>query len=106
MCLVQLPLGLIPALFFWVTPEGIEWVLLLIVGLTGLSAHFCEAHAFRHADATVVIPLQFLRLPLIAVVGFMLYDEALELTVLAGAILIFSGNYYNIRLETRGGRGH
>ena len=92
-------MGLIPALFVWVTPQGIEWLYFVIIGLMGLSAHYCEAHAFRHADATVVIPLQFLRLPLISIVGFLLYDESLELAVFLGAILIFSGNYYNIRLE-------
>lgn len=112
MCLIQLPMGLIPATFYlvmpewypenfaWVMPQGIEWLYLLIVALMGLSAHYCESHAFRYADATVVVPMQFLRLPLIAVVGYMFYEEALELTVLAGAVLIFSGNYYNIRLET------
>ena len=99
MCLVQLPMGLIPALFVWVTPQGIEWLYLLIVGLMGLSAHYCEAHAFRHADATVVIPLQFLRLPLIAIVGFFLYQEGLDWAVFVGALLIFGGNYYNIRQE-------
>ena len=99
MCLIQLPMGLIPALFVWVTPQGIELLYFVIIGLMGLSAHYCEAHAFRHADATVVIPLQFLRLPLISIAGFLLYDESLELAVFLGAILIFSGNYYNIRLE-------
>ena len=101
MCLIQLPMGLIPATFVWVIPQGIEWFYLCAIGVMGLSAHFCEANAFRFADATVVIPLQFLRLPLIAVAGFFLYDEALELLVLFGALMIFSGNYYNIRCESR-----
>ena len=99
MCLIQLPMGLIPAVFVWITPQGIEWLFLLFIGLMGLSAHYCEAHAFRHADATVVIPLQFLRLPLIAIVGFFLYKETLDWTVLLGALMIFGGNYYNIRQE-------
>lgn len=101
MCLIQLPMGLVPALFVWVTPQGIGWLYLIVVGLMGLSAHYCEAHAFRHADATVVIPLQFLRLPLIAIVGFYLYQESLDWTVFLGALLIFGGNYYNIRQEFR-----
>ena len=97
-CLVQLPSGLIPALFVWVTSKGIEWLFLILYGRMGLSAHFCEVHAFRHADATVVIPLQFLRLPLIALVAYFLYHEGLEWAVLiVGAIMIFGGNYYNIR---------
>lgn len=106
MCLVQLPLGLVPALFLWVTPQGIDYLWLLLVGLTGLSAHYCEASAFRHADATVVVPLQFLRLPLIAIVGFLFYREPMDLWVLAGALLIFGGNYYGIRAEGRRVAGH
>ena len=105
MCLIQLPMGLVPALFVWVMPQGVEWFYLIVVGLTGLSAHYCEAHAFRHADATVVIPIQFMRLPLIAIVGFYLYQEPLEWTVFVGALLIFSGNYYNIRQEIGGSKG-
>jgi len=99
--MIQTPLGLVPTLFLWVTPEWHDVPWLIVLGLTGLSAHFCEAHAFRYADATVVIPLQFLRLPLIAIIGFIFYEEGLELVAFFGAALIFSGNYYNIRLEHR-----
>lgn len=106
MCLVQLPLGLIPALFLWVAPQGPDYLWLLLVGLTGLSAHYCEASAFRYADATVVVPLQFLRLPLIAIIGYFLYQEPLDFLVLAGAALIFGGNYYGIRAEGRRLAGH
>jgi drug/metabolite transporter (DMT)-like permease len=101
MVMIQTPLGLVPTLFLWVTPEWHDVPWLIVLGLTGLSAHFCEAHAFRYADATVVIPLQFLRLPLIAIIGFIFYEEGLELVAFFGAALIFSGNYYNIRLEHR-----
>ena len=103
MNLMQLPMGLVPALFDWVPPmtNDIPWILL--VGVTGLTAHYSITKAFLLADATLILPIDFLRLPLIAVVGFLFYSEGVDLTLFAGAIIIFAGNYYNIRLEARGG---
>ncbi len=101
MTLMQLPFGLVPSVLNWTTPsaETLPWILL--VGITAMSAHFCMAHAFRLADATVVVPMDFLRLPLIAVVGYLFYQESIDLFVLAGAVLMFSGNLLNLRAEYR-----
>ena len=71
------------------------WVLALSIG--GLSAHYCLTQAFRHGDATVVAPMDFARLPVIAIVGALAYGEPLAWNVLAGGTLIFLGNYLNIR---------
>ena len=101
MTLVQLPLGLVPALFDWVTPSMAHVPWLLLVGVTALAAHFCMVRAFLHADALVVIPMDFLRLPLIALIGLMLYGEALDLWVLLGAAVIFGGNFLNILNDKR-----
>ena len=46
------------------------------IGIAGLSSHYCLTNAFRAGDATVVVPLDFLRIPLIAVVGWWLYGES------------------------------
>ena len=101
MTLVQLPLGLVPSLFDWVTPSMAHVPWLLLVGVTALAAHFCMVRAFLHADALVVIPMDFLRLPLIALIGLMLYGEALDLWVLLGAAVIFGGNFLNILNDKR-----
>jgi drug/metabolite transporter (DMT)-like permease len=74
---------------------------LLLVGASALAAHYCLARAFQLADATVAVPMDFLRLPLAALVGYLFYAERLELAILAGAVLIFAGNYYSIRRESR-----
>lgn len=99
MTLIQLPLGLVPSLFDWTTPSPSMWPWLIAVGLTALSAHYCMTRAFLLADATVVVPLDFLRLPLVAVLGFLFYGESIEWFVFAGAILILAGNLLNIRGE-------
>ena len=74
----------------------------LVIALCGLLAHFCITSALALAPATVVIPVDFARLPVIAVIGMLAYGEALDIMVLAGAVLIFVGNYSNILHETRG----
>lgn len=101
MSLIQLPMGLVPALFEWATPGWADLPWLLIAGIGALTAHYCLANAFLHADATIVMPMEFMRLPLIAVVGYILYDEPMEFFVFLGAALIFAGNYYGIRRESR-----
>jgi drug/metabolite transporter (DMT)-like permease len=74
---------------------------LLGVGIAGLSTHFCLTNAFRHADASVVIPLDFLRVPTIALVGALFYAEPLDAMVFAGAGLILAGVVWNLRAEAR-----
>lgn len=101
--LMQAVLGLICAGFdgdiALPSAESAPW--LVLIGCAGLLAHFCLTTALRLAPATVVIPIDFIRLPLIAVVGMMVYSEALDLWVVLGAAVIFGGNYLNIWSETR-----
>ena len=98
MTLIQLPMGFGLALDGWVWPDPATqgpWIIL--VGVTAFSAHFCIASAMRLAEATVVVTMDFLRLPLIAVVGFVAYGEALEIWVAIGATLVCAGIYLNVR---------
>jgi len=71
------------------------------LGAAGVFAHFCLSNAFRAGDASVVIPLDFLRIPLIAVIGWWLYGEALDVFVFMGAGLIISGILWNLHSEVR-----
>ncbi|MEE2746200.1 MAG: DMT family transporter [Pseudomonadota bacterium] len=99
MTVMQTLIGLTPGIIVWV-PVGMEDIVwILFCGIAGLSSHYCLAKALSYADALVVIPIDFLRLPLFAFVGFILYGEALEIMVICGAVIIFSGNYYNMRTE-------
>jgi len=101
MSVIQLPLGLIPALPDWVTPTLADLPWVLGVGVAGYSAHYCMTRAFRLADATLVVPLDFLRLPLIALVGALFYDEPIQLATMLGAVVIFAGTYYSVSRESR-----
>jgi len=82
-------------------PSAIDMPLLGLVACCGLLAHFCITKALTIAPATVVAPLDFVRLPIIAVAAMVIYNEAIDVWVFVGAIIIFMGNYLNIWFETR-----
>ena len=101
MAVVQLPLAFFPALPSWVAPRLADLPWILVVGTASLTAHLCLARAMRVADATLVVPIDYLRLPLIAGVGAMFYGEKIEFTIMLGAAIIFAGTWYSIRRESR-----
>lgn len=78
---------------------SMPWVML--VACCGLGGHFCLTTALSLAPATVVTPMDFLRLPLIAIVGVQLYNEPLDPAVLIGGLVIFAANWSNIHAESR-----
>jgi drug/metabolite transporter (DMT)-like permease len=71
------------------------------IGIAGLSAHYCLAKAFHFGDAILVVPLDFLRLPLIALVGWWFFGEDPDLLVFVGAAIIVAGILRNLRAEAR-----
>ena len=99
MTLIQLPFGFFFSINDWNSVSFSMWPWLIIVGITALTAHYCMARAFAIADATIVVPLDFLRLPLIAVIGYLFYNEMLDMFVLIGAFIMLFGNFINIRAE-------
>lgn len=102
MNVIQMPLGLAASGYFgWVWPTWAHLPWIVVVGAAGLSAHFCMTRAFMLADATLVLPFDYLRLPLAAIIGYVFYDESVGLALVAGAAIIFSGNFYSLRYEAR-----
>lgn len=79
--------------------QTVPWVVL--IGLAGLGSHFCLTRALSLAPASVVTPIDFLRLPLIGIIGMLAYNEGLDIWVFVGGAIIFSGNWLNIRTENR-----
>ena len=106
------------AILFWMTllqsvfslflamPGGIPWPAtsmwpwLVIMGFTGLSAHYCLGKALSMAPATIVAPMDFFRLPISALVGMSLYQEPLMATVFIGGAVILLANYLNLKNKT------
>lgn len=81
---------------------SLHWVVL--VAFCGLTAHFCVTSALTCAPASVVAPMEFLRLPMIAMVGMLLYGEPLEAAVFLGAGVVLAANLMNLRAERRRAR--
>lgn len=101
MTLIQLPLGGVLSLHQWNWPALAQWPWLLVVGVAALAAHYCMTRAFQLADATVVVPMDFLRLPLIAAVGYLFYGETLSPWVFLGALILCAGAWLNLRTASR-----
>jgi drug/metabolite transporter (DMT)-like permease len=110
MNLMQLPMNLVanaamgqPVFFLGKLDAS---VLLPAVGIavSGFTAHYCLTNAFRHGDATLVVPIDFLRVPLIALVGWLFYNERPEFAVLIGAAIVIAGVAINLVAEARRGK--
>jgi len=95
MTLIQLPLGALMAGPDWAMPEPWMWPWVMAIALTGLSAHYCMVKAMQLAEVSVVISLDFLRLPIIAIIGMLLYGEPFEVSVILGGGLMLLANLVN-----------
>ena len=100
MAVIQFPLSLVGSdLTVFLHFDTRQILPAIGVGTAGLTSHYCLSNAFRSGDATLVVPLDFMRIPLIAVVGWAFYGERLDVFVLLGALIIVSGVLWNLRSE-------
>jgi uncharacterized membrane protein len=78
---------------------------LALIGIAGVTAHLCLTTALSLAPASSVVPVDFIRLPLIATIGALFYGEAVEITLFLGAGLIFLGVWINLSGATSAPQG-
>jgi drug/metabolite transporter (DMT)-like permease len=97
MLVIQSATGFLPALYVWQWPSAYAWSWLVVIAFCGTFSHYCMARAMLYADATVVIPMDFLRVPLSAAAGWLLYSERLDTFTVLGAALILTGNLLNLK---------
>jgi drug/metabolite transporter (DMT)-like permease len=102
MNLLQLPMNLAGvSRAFWLQVETAHALPLIGISLGGLLAHYCLTNAYRQGDATMVVPLDFMRIPLIAFVGWQFYGEPLDPYVFLGSFCIIVGLLYSLHREAR-----
>jgi drug/metabolite transporter (DMT)-like permease len=101
MFLLQLVASAVFALPTMFVPPQAMWPWVAAVGLTGIAAHYCTARSLALADAGLVIPLHYLRVPLIAWLGWLLYDETVDIWLGVGAFVIFVGTMITVRAGKR-----
>jgi drug/metabolite transporter (DMT)-like permease len=100
MLAVQTAGSLLPALYVWQWPSLTLWGWGFVIAFCGTFSHYCMARALLYADASVVVPMDFLRVPLTALAGWLLYSERLDAFTVLGAALILAGNLVNLRATT------
>lgn len=96
MLAVQAVAGFVPTLYLWTWPSAYVFGWVVVIAICGFS-HYCLASAMRYADATIVVPMDFLRVPLSATIGWLVYAERLDLYTVLGAALILIGNLLNLK---------
>jgi drug/metabolite transporter (DMT)-like permease len=97
MLVVQSAAGFFPTLYVWQWPSADAWGWLIVIAVCGTFSHYCLANAMRYADATIVVPMDFLRVPLTATAGWLIYSERLDMFTVLGAALILTGNLLNLK---------
>jgi drug/metabolite transporter (DMT)-like permease len=99
--LLMLPLSLVPALFMWVQPGWSELAIMAAVGVTGALGMYAVAQAYRVADASAVAPFDFLRLPITAAAGYLIFGDVADSWTWIGAAVIFGASYALVLSERR-----
>jgi drug/metabolite transporter (DMT)-like permease len=97
MMVIQAAAGFVPCLYVWIWPSATAWGWIVVIAFCGTFSHYCMARAMLHAEATVVLPMDFLRVPLTALAGSLIYSERLDLFIVLGAALILTGNLLNLK---------
>ncbi len=101
MMVIQSTAGLLPSIYFWRWPSAYVWCWMVVLAFCGTFSHFCMARAMLYADATIVVPMDFLRVPLTATAGWLIYGERLDMFTVLGAALILTGNLLNLKTVAR-----
>jgi drug/metabolite transporter (DMT)-like permease len=101
---LTVPLLVVPVLVVGVVPQVADLPILVVMAFCGWAAHFCQARAFAAADASAVMPFDFLRLPIAALMAWLAFAETTDLWTWVGAVVIFAAAWYGARRETRAKR--
>lgn len=98
---LQIPVTIALAYPYLEIEQPIIYGYLTAITLAGMGAHYCIARSLKLSDAVMVAPLDFLRLPLIAVAAAFIYAEPLDPMVLLGGVVILAGNLWSLTAEHR-----
>ena len=91
---MQVPIAAIPAAVTWVTPTLADLPWILAFAMAALGAQICITKSLAAAEASLVSPVLYLRLPMVALIGFVFFDELPSVWTWVGAALLFACTYY------------
>jgi drug/metabolite transporter (DMT)-like permease len=98
---LALPILLVPTVFVGAWPTLHDLPILVIMAFCGWAAHFCQARSFAAADASAVMAFDFLRLPISALLAWLLFAETSDVWTWVGAVIIFGSAWFIARHEAR-----
>ena len=104
--LLWVPMSLVPALFVWTWPQGITWLWVAAAGLMGTGGHMLWTRALKLGDVSALTPISFMQLPIVAVMGYLVFHEKLDQWTVLGAGIIFAANAYIAHREAQLARRH
>ncbi len=99
--LLWVPMSLLPALTVWEWPRGIVWVWVIAAGFLGTGGHMLWTRALKLGDVSALTPITFMQLPLVAIAGWLLFQEPLDRWTALGAGVIFAANAYIAHREAQ-----
>lgn len=103
---IWVPMSLLPALLVWEWPQGIAWLWVIAAGFLGTGGHMLWTRALKLGDVSALTPISFMQLPVVAIFGYLLFDEAVDRWTALGAGIIFSANAYIAHREAQLARRH
>jgi drug/metabolite transporter (DMT)-like permease len=92
--MLWVPLSLVPALFVWTWPTGWTWAWIVAAGFFGTAGHMFWTRALKRGDASMLTPISFMQVPIVALLAWWLFDETVTAWTAAGAAIIFVANAY------------
>ena len=99
--LLWVPMSLGPALFVWEWPRGITWLWVAAAGVLGTGGHMLWTRALKLGDVSALTPISFMQLPIVATLGYLLFDEQVDRWTAIGAGIIFMANAYIAHREAQ-----
>lgn len=88
------PVSFVPAVFVWQWPSAEAWVWLILLGTFASVGHYLFTRAFAMAEATALMPFDYVRLPMVAFIGYMAFGERPDLWTWLGAAIILASSVY------------
>ena len=94
------PMTLLPTLFVWKTPQGIDWLWLVMAGLMGTAGQLLWTRALKLGEVSALTPISFTQLPVVTLAGWLLFDEIVDTPTMLGAGIILASTLYIARRES------
>jgi drug/metabolite transporter (DMT)-like permease len=91
----------VPAIFVWQTPSGIEWGLLTLIGVLTTLGMICYVRAYSIGEANAIGPIEYVRLIYAGLFGYFLFSETIDIWTIVGGSVIVASTLFITRDEAR-----